>query len=89
MLAENEREELLAPLPQGKVIDGRDLVRALLIFLGFFIFFVPKIFLSNEIYYLSRDINKIKNRLDLLKEENKMLKKNLEDFRFQQLLRMD
>lgn len=89
MLSENEKEDLLAPLPQEKVIDGRDLLRALFIFFVFFIFFVPKIFLSNEIYYLSRDINKIKNRLDLLKEENKILKKNLEDFRFQQLLRMD
>ncbi len=89
MLSEIEKEELLAPLPQEKIIDGRDLLRALLIFLGFFLIFVPKIYLSSEIYYLSRDITKIKNRLDLLKEENRMLKKNLEDFKFQQLLRMD
>lgn len=89
MLSEKEREELLTPLPEGKVIDGKDLVRALIIFLVFFALFVPKIYLSSEIYYLSRDVTKIKNRLDLLKEENRMLKKNLEDFKFQQLLRMD
>ena len=64
MLSEIEKEELLAPLPQEKIIDGRDLLRALLIFLGFFLIFVPKIYLSSEIYYLSRDITKIKNRLD-------------------------
>ncbi|RDU69463.1 hypothetical protein CQA62_02100 [Helicobacter cholecystus] len=89
MLSENEKDELLAPLPEEKIIDGRDLLRALLIFLCFFILFAPKIYFSSEIYYLSRDVTKIKNRLDLLKEENRMLKKNLEDFKFQQVLRMD
>lgn len=89
MLNEKEKEELLAPLPEEKVIDGKDLLRALFIFLCFFVIFVPKIYLSSEIYYLSRDVTKIKNRLDLLKEENKMLKKDLEDFKFQQVLRMD
>lgn len=89
MLSEKEKEDLLASLPETKIIDGKDLIRALMIFLVFFVIFVPKIYLSSEIYYLSRDITKIKNRLDLLKEENRMLKKNLEDFKFQQVLRMD
>ena len=46
---------------------------------------VPKIWLSNSIYYISRDINKLQTQSDLLKEENKRLQNEREILRYQYL----
>ncbi len=46
------------------------------------VFFMPKIFLQNNIYYVSKDINKLNAQYISLKEENKFLKQQHEDALF-------
>ena len=45
-------------------------------------FFMPKIYLQNNIYYVSKDINKLDAQYISLKEENKFLKQQHEDALF-------
>jgi cell division protein FtsL len=47
-----------------------------------FILFFPKIYLRNNIYYISKDINRLYAHYISLKEENKFLKQQLEDTKF-------
>ena len=44
--------------------------------------FFPKIYLTNNIYYVSKDINKLYGHYISLKEENKFLNQQLEDMKF-------
>jgi len=46
------------------------------------IIFIPKIYLRNNIYYVSKDINKLYTQYISLKEENKFLKQQHEDALF-------
>jgi cell division protein FtsL len=46
------------------------------------ILFMPKIFLRNNIYYLSKDINKLHSQYISLKEENKFLAQQLETMKY-------
>ena len=46
------------------------------------VFFMPKIYLQNNIYYVSKDINKLNTQYISLKEENKFLKQQHEDALF-------
>ncbi len=88
-LSQAERDELNSFNQIQKHIGGKDLILGYLIAFIIFCLFAPKIYVSNQIYSLSRDIAKISYHLELLKEENKNLKQELEDFRFQQILRME
>lgn len=59
------------------------------LFIVFFALFValllyfPKIYLINNIYYVSKDINKLYAHYTSLKEENKFLAQQLEDMKFE------
>lgn len=44
--------------------------------------YLPKIYLRNNIYYVSRDINKLHDNYISLKEENRFLAQQLEDMKF-------
>jgi len=46
------------------------------------VLFTPKIFLRNNIYYVSKDINKLYAHYISLKEENRFLGQQLEDMKF-------
>lgn len=46
------------------------------------VFFMPKIYLQNNIYYVSKDINNLDTQYISLKEENKFLKQQHEDALF-------
>lgn len=46
------------------------------------ILFIPKIYIMNNIYYKSKDINKLYAHYISLKEENKFLAQQLEDMKF-------
>lgn len=46
------------------------------------ILFFPKIYLRNNIYYISKDINKLHAHYISLQEENKFLAQQLEDMKF-------
>lgn len=46
------------------------------------VLFIPKIYFTNNIYYVSKDINKLYAHYISLKEENKFLAQQLEDMKF-------
>jgi cell division protein FtsL len=52
-----------------------------MLIVALFLFF-PKIYLQNNIYYTSKDINKLYAHYTSLKEENKFLVQQLEDMKF-------
>lgn len=56
----------------------------LIIFIFFVVLFftLPKIYLSNNIYYISKEINRLHTHYSSLKEENKFLIQQLEDAKF-------
>ena len=43
---------------------------------------LPKIYIANEIYYTSRDIGTLRDKLGVLSEENRELKNKLERIRY-------
>ena len=47
--------------------------------------FAPKIYIRNNIYYASRSIIQLQAHIDSLNEENKHIKKQLEDIKFKNL----
>lgn len=59
-----------------------------LVFVAMFItlsLFVPKVYIRNNIYYTSRNLIQLQAQLDSLNEENKHIKKQLEDIKFKNL----
>ena len=57
----------------------------IIIFLTMFLvlaLFMPKIYLRNNIYYISKDINKLHSQNISLKEENKFLDQQLEKMKY-------
>ena len=57
------------------------LVVYLAIFLGLLLL-LPKIYIKNQIYYISRDISKLNSEYSVLREENRALKQKVEYIRF-------
>jgi len=51
-----------------------------IIFVGMLLF--PKIYISQQIYYKSRDIAKLQEEYDTLKEENKRISASVESIKF-------
>lgn len=46
------------------------------------VFAFPKIYITQQIYYKSRDIAKLKREYDTLKEENKIISASVESIKF-------
>ncbi len=65
-----------------KLNSKNSLIIVLGILLIALVLFVPKIYLTNNIYYVSKDINKLYAHYISLKEENKFLAQQLEDMKF-------
>ncbi len=83
----NVKYDLLDEVEHSREESEKNLSTKLLfgVFLVLFsVLFVilPKIYLKNEIYYNSRDISKLYNEYNILKEENIMLKRKLEYIKF-------
>ena len=53
----------------------------IMLFLALFMY-IPKIYVSNNIYYTSKDTNRLYSHYISLNEENTFLKKQLEDMKF-------
>ena len=58
------------------------LLTTYLIVMFIFLLTVPAIFIRNEIYYISRDIAELRTKHEVLLEENRALKSNIEFLRF-------
>lgn len=82
----SEREELLQlhDLEQGYEtnLNFRTLVMVYLAMLVALVIFLPKIYIANNIYYLSRDVSEISGKRDVLLEENRALRSKLENLRY-------
>lgn len=63
-------------------LDFRFLTLVLMVLFVGFLIILPKIYIKNQIYYMSRDIHKLFSEYSILEEENKVLKQNLENMRF-------
>lgn len=55
----------------------------LLFFIGLIIF-LPKVYIANQIYYLSREINDLSGKKDVLLEERKLIKSKIEEINYKQ-----
>ncbi len=47
------------------------------------LFILPKIYIANQVYYVSKDINKQYHKFTALREENRYLKNQIEKFNYQ------
>ncbi|MBV5277666.1 MAG: hypothetical protein J0647_01210 [Campylobacteraceae bacterium] len=65
-----------------KNLDFRFLLLVYMVMFVAFLLILPKIYIKNQIYYMSRDISKLYGEYSILKEENRVLKQNLENMRF-------
>lgn len=63
-------------------LDFRFLLLVYMVMFVSFLLILPKIYIKNQIYYMSRDISKLYGEYSILKEENRVLKQNLENIRF-------
>ncbi len=83
-IEEDEKKELFAGTANENS-HGLSLMALIevLVFGGTFLaLFAPKIYLSNNIYYISRKINTLEDQKRLLLEEQQILKNELEKERF-------
>lgn len=79
----NEKETLVDNLEyDGKGIDLGAIFIAYVIFFLIIFVFIPKIYLANNIYYISKDINYLQSQKEALRDENAELKQKLESMKF-------
>lgn len=82
----NEKTELLEEVnlvinPKKKLDENFLLYTMLLIALVLVILF-PKIYITQQIYFTSRDISKLQGEYDTLKEENRLIRSSVESLRY-------
>ncbi len=78
LLLEYDKEQV-----KEKNLDLKTLLNVYLIVIFVLALALPKIYISNQIYYISKDINKKYHEYLSLKEEQEYLKNQLEAMRFQ------
>ncbi|MCK9162450.1 MAG: hypothetical protein RBQ81_08775 [Arcobacteraceae bacterium] len=66
-----------------KLLQRRPLSFVFILFLFILLLYLPKVYIKNNIYYTSRNINKLYSHYISLKEENRALSAQLEDMKFQ------
>ncbi|BAF70138.1 hypothetical protein [Nitratiruptor sp. SB155-2] len=81
-----EKKELLKSFEEAEyeqsLLDLKDLILTFLVIAIIFALIFPKIYISNQIYYKSRKINKLLDDYEILKEEHRLLQQKLEQIRF-------
>ncbi len=75
-----EVDEVLAPKKKLDITYLLYLLLGLTLVLGILF---PKVYLSQQIYYKSRQVAKLKSEYDTLKEENKVIKASVEAIKYQ------
>jgi len=82
----DDKNELLDELDvltfQKRRLDFNYFLYVLLSLLFVAMFAFPKIYLTEQIYFKSRDIAKLKVEYDILKEENKLISASVESIKF-------
>lgn len=67
---------------KGEGLSLHNLVYSYVIIAVAIVLFIPTIYIRNEIYYISRDIDVLRNKHSVLLEENKNLERNIEKLKF-------
>ena len=83
---ESEKDELLAEF-DSYVSRKQQLGWAYFLYMFLTLTFIamfsfPKIYITQQIYYKSRDISKLKHEYETLREENKIITASVESIRF-------
>lgn len=79
----DEKDMLLDSItPQKSGLGKRELVIGFIILFVILLLSVPKIYLANEIYYLSKEIHSLQIHYNLLKNQNKQLKHEVEKLKY-------
>jgi len=78
----SDKQELLDQYGKEKNLDYKFLLMVYLSMAIAFSIILPKIYIKNQIYYISRDIHKLHSERSILEEENVFLKQKLESIRF-------
>lgn len=83
MIEKNEMLDELSSLErEKKALDGKFLLNFFLIITFIFVILFPKMFLQHEIYYKSREIEKLKREYDSLREENEIINSKVETLKY-------
>lgn len=77
---DEEKDMLISEPTQG--LGLRELKIAGIILCAVLALCVPKIYLANTIYYLSKEISLLQTHHDMLLDENKRLKHDVEDLKY-------
>ncbi|WP_373070399.1 hypothetical protein [Sulfurimonas sp.] len=75
----DEVGKVLAPL---KSLDLSYLVYTLVVMFFILAILFPKIYITQQIYFKSREISKLKAEYDTLKEENKVIGASVEEIKY-------
>lgn len=78
----SEKSEILQEVEKPKNLEIIDLVKAFVIMALMILLFVPTIYIRNEIYYISRDIDTLRTKHSVLIEENTELERKIEELKF-------
>jgi len=78
----NDKQELLEQYDEETNLDFKFLLLIYLSLAVAFSIILPKIYIKNQIYYISRNIHKLHSENSILEEENIYLKQKLESIRF-------
>jgi len=78
----SDKQDFLEHNEEEKNLDFKFLFLVYLFLAVAFSIILPKIYIKNQIYYISRDIHKLYYENSILDEENKYLKQKLESIRF-------
>ena len=84
-LETDEKEEVLSLELNANEIPFKMVLVAFVCMAAVLLLFVPKVYIRSNIYYASRNMIQLQAQIDSLSEENKHIKKQLEDIKFRNL----
>ncbi|MDD5156705.1 hypothetical protein [Sulfurimonas sp.] len=85
-LEANDKADLLEEIDEAinpkMMLDKKFLAYVLFSILFVLVVLFPKIYIQQQIYFISRDVAKLKGEYDGLKEENRLISSSVESIRF-------
>lgn len=84
VITQDEKELLLAPI-QARLDKKSEIIALFVAYLILFfvlLLFMPQVYLANNIYYASKNINYLKSQREALRDENGDLQQKLESLKF-------
>lgn len=86
LLETSDKTELLEEIDEvinpKMMLDKKFLAYVLFSILFVLVVLFPKIYIQQQIYFISRDVSKLKGEYDALKEENRLISSSVESIKF-------